>query len=106
MIERLSSGDVRAYLNQKFKLRADGCPEIEAELVDVSDFKMRRGPMARGSDGQSPQAFSMIFAAPAGTMEPQQMFRVATEGLGTLDLFLVPLGPSEDGRMAYQAVLG
>lgn len=106
MIERLNSGDVRPYINQAFTLQAEGCNSIEVQLVDVSDYDMRRGPMARSPDGTSPQAFSMIFAAPAGTMAPQQMFRVTTEGLGALELFLVPIGPLEDGRMAYQAVLG
>jgi hypothetical protein len=59
--------------------------------------------------GGSPDAarvpFSLIFHdADASRYAPQQTFTMRHERLGEFDLFMVPLGPAEQG-MQYQAVI-
>jgi hypothetical protein len=49
-------------------------------------------------------AFSLTFHAPGTDHVPQQIFTLEHEQVGTLDLFLVPLGPEGD-RMRYEAVI-
>jgi len=49
------------------------------------------------------QSFSVIFRSKPGPQLEQQIVRVRHDRFEALDLFLVPLGPAEDG-MDYEAV--
>jgi hypothetical protein len=55
-------------------------------------------------DDASP-GFSLLFHAPDLRLVPQQTFRVEHAQLGDFPMFLVPLGPDEQG-MRYEAVFG
>jgi hypothetical protein len=48
-------------------------------------------------------AFSLLFISPPGPFLPQAIYPVANAEFGTLELFLVPLGP-RDGGNSYEAV--
>jgi Domain of unknown function (DUF6916) len=50
-------------------------------------------------------AFSLIFATPAGPWLPQGIYRVTHPERGTMEIFLVPIGPIKEGN-GYQAVFG
>jgi hypothetical protein len=77
-------------LNEAFALVLQG-RELPLTLVDV-----RRLGQARRAGG----AFSLIFAAPPGSsVLPQAIYSLGHPELGTLELFLVPINPTE-----YQAV--
>jgi hypothetical protein len=56
------------------------------------------------SGGEARQAFSLLFLGP---LSPQYLvqhtYRLEHEQMGTLEIFLVPLGP-ENGRMRYEAI--
>ncbi|MFN0148417.1 MAG: DUF6916 family protein [Dehalococcoidia bacterium] len=54
-----------------------------------------------GPDARAP--FSLTFAGPAQPVLPQRIYTVAHDRLGTLDIFLVPLGPRGDA-MLYEAI--
>ena len=47
--------------------------------------------------------FSIVFVGPREPILPQRIYRFAHEGLGTFELFIVPIGPDESG-MQYEAV--
>jgi hypothetical protein len=48
-------------------------------------------------------AFSLVFAAKSGAVLPQAVYPLAHPALGTLEIFLVPIGPVPGG-MGYEAV--
>jgi len=49
--------------------------------------------------------FSLVFRGPASYGLPQGTFVLEHESLGSLSLFLVPIGPARDGRgFGYQAI--
>ena len=48
-------------------------------------------------------AFSLLFVAPAGPFLPQAIYPVQHPALGTLEIFLVPVGPVPGGN-GYHAV--
>jgi hypothetical protein len=48
-------------------------------------------------------AFSLHFHAPLGAALPQATYPLRHAGLGTLELFIVPLGP-KDGVNRYQVI--
>jgi len=49
------------------------------------------------------ESFSLLFRGPISPFFPQAIYRLHHEKLGTMDLFLVPMGPDRDG-MRYEAV--
>ncbi|MDZ7712850.1 MAG: hypothetical protein U5L06_06955 [Rhodovibrio sp.] len=101
MLESLASQDFEPYLNQTFTL-STAEESFEAELVEVAETARPRG--GRERDGV-PRSFTLTFAAPPGTRAGQQTFAVSHAEMGTLELFVVPHGPQDDGRMTYLAVL-
>ncbi len=77
-------------------LPAPGEAGIELVLHDVIAHSPSPGaPRA--------QPFSLIFLGPAGQHLPQATYTLRHAELGTLDVFLVPIGPAADGRHQYEA---
>jgi hypothetical protein len=56
-----------------------------------------------GDSGRAGGAFSLIFVAPKGTRLPQAIYPVTHPVLGVMEIFLVPIRPTQDGN-GYQAV--
>lgn len=71
---------------------------IEAELVEVND-------LGTSGAGGLHSPFSIVFRGPLRPVLPQGIRRLEHDGLGGLELFLVPIGPDEAG-MRYEAVFG
>ena|ERR1700733_9795459 len=80
-------------------------------LDTVFDMQVPGGTVAlklakTGSYGQATReggAFSLLFVAPAGPWLPQGTYPVKHPALGTMEIFLVPTGPSDNGN-GYHAV--
>ena len=53
--------------------------------------------------GQNRRAFSLRFLGPSRPILPQAIYRLDNPTMGTMEIFLVPLGP-KDGGMRYEAV--
>ena len=84
-----------ACLNQSFRVRL-GDTSLETELIQVS-------PWGSPLPGQR-QPFSLTFRGASEPILPQQrIYSVENAMIGTLELFLVPIGPDEQG-MCYEAV--
>jgi hypothetical protein len=56
-----------------------------------------------GDSGRAGGAFSLIFVAPKGPWLPQAVYPVEHPALGMMEIFLVPVGPTQGGN-GYQAV--
>jgi hypothetical protein len=56
-----------------------------------------------GASGREGGAFSLLFAAPAGPWLPQAIYPLTHPSLGTVEIFLVPIGPLSGGN-GYQAI--
>ena len=72
---------------------------LTLELGEVS--KMGAAP---GEHDNWRQAFSIIFYAPNQPVLPQQIYELSHPTLGSMALFLVPVGPDSTQRMRYEAV--
>ena len=97
MLDKLQSTDFSGCLNQVFQLRLEELDPIPLELVSVTELGAPYMPGGR-------RPFSLLFLGPPSPRYLLQgTYRLEHEGLGTLDLFVVPLGPQE-GRMQYEAV--
>jgi hypothetical protein len=91
----LTAEDFRALLGTRFVMPS---VPFEAELIEVSD---RGATSVTGL--RAP--FSIVFRGPLQPVLSQGIRHIEHNGLGELDLFLVPIGPDETG-MRYEAVFG
>jgi len=86
-----------ACLNQDFALEREDAPPLALRLAQVE---------VRGTFDpriHKRQAFSLIFQGPIDPVMPQRIYSLHSAALGGLELFLVPIGPHQDG-MRYEAV--
>ena len=100
MLDKLKSGDFTPYLNQKFRIHMASMEPLEVELIEVAEFGS--DPVGDEASGQR-RPFSIVLRGPRDTYLPQRIYPVEHAEIGRLDLFLVPLGPDQEG-MRYEAV--
>ena len=98
MLNKLTHADFAACLNQTFHIHLESMPPLKAELIDVAH--MGSEPQDEGARW----AFSIVLRGPQEPLLPQQIYPVEHEQMGTLDLFLMPLGPDKEGNIKYEAV--
>ncbi len=104
MLNKLTSADFFPHLNQAFKIHyhstkiLDAQLILEVELIEVADYAERlAGPSKR-------PPFSILFRGPKDINLPQGTYQVDHDKMGTVELFLVPIMPDENGSL-YESVL-
>jgi hypothetical protein len=84
------------HLNERFRIFSDAA-SFEVELIQAEAY----GSYNDGTARRAP--FSLIFRGPLDPVLVQRTYRLEHETLGTLEIFLVPIGSNQDG-MRYEAV--
>lgn len=97
MLETFTIETFTPRLGELFTLVVDESVRIPLKLTEVSPW----GPEA--SRGRSRVPFSLVFHTVPEAVAPQAIYRVESETMEPMELFLVPLGPDERG-MRYEAV--
>src|ERR1700722_1329630 len=91
-LETLTAEDFRPFHGARFTLvggsSAGDASTVEAELVAVTEYPDGARPGSR-------VPFSVLFHGPLQPLLSQGMHRIEHARFGTLDLFLVPVGPEE-----------
>lgn len=91
----VGASDFLAHVGQTFVvLAADGVC-FATDLVDVT------GPGLTHTAGRP---FTLTFAGGPNPPVSQAIHQVSHQALGEMEVFLVPLGPGDDGRQQYEAV--
>jgi len=91
---RLDVGEFQSRLGQEFCLGLGAGAELRLELTAVRD-------LGRRSDLST---YALEFRSPGERRHaPQGTYRLTHAELGTLEVFLVPIGPDTEG-MRYEAV--
>jgi hypothetical protein len=87
-----------ARLHQVYRLPLQGGGTLSLQLIEVRDLGTRQ------QDGGALSTYALTFRS-AGEMRhaPQGTYRIEHDELGTLEVFLVPLGPDAVG-MRYEAI--
>ena len=99
IMENLTGADFRSHLNQTFRIHTESSEPLEYELIEVSEV----GPDSREGDAGARRSFSSLLRGPAEPVLPQAIYRIEYAEMGALDIFLVPIGPDNQG-MRYEAV--
>jgi hypothetical protein len=84
----------------RFLIRDNWAPPAEVELVDVCEFRTNKADV-RPLTSRKP--FSIFFRGSSGHSLEQGTYPVEHETLGTFELFLVPVGPEQDGLVLEAA---
>jgi len=82
MMETIERDGFAAEVGTGFILNAAGGHSVEIKLVTVSELKER----------PSNRSFSIVFQVPDGFTVEQGLYDLDHERMGTLQLFLVPVG--------------
>ncbi len=85
--------DFTSHTNDVFEMQAADAV-VPLKLVKVEPA---------GNSGRNGGAFSLLFAAPKGPWLPQATYQVQHPARGTMEIFLVPIGPIADDN-GYQAI--
>jgi uncharacterized protein DUF6916 len=92
-IAELSAADFAPRINDGFHI-VTPAGQLELKLVEVRELgvALRKGG-----------AFALTFLSPPGPFLQQSIYPLENPALGSLELFLVPLGP-KDGGNSYEAI--
>ena len=97
MLERvLHFEDFGDKVGQTFTIAEDGFPATALTLTEAELLHTRVAPNTR-------PPFSLIFVAKDEHVLPQRLYRIEQAVLGTMMLFLVPVG-KDGGGVQYQAL--
>jgi hypothetical protein len=88
--------DFEPCVGQTFLVTPENADGFELELTQVKPLGSP-GPAAGAR-----QPFSLLFRGPLEPALAQQLLRIENSTIGELALFLVPIGPDENG-MLYDA---
>jgi hypothetical protein len=92
-LAKLGIGDFSPHLDEVFEMQT-AAGMVPLKLVKTESY----GQAVR--DGG---AFSLLFVAPTGRWLPQGTYPVTHPALGTLEIFLVPVGPTSGGHGYHAA---
>lgn len=96
-LDALELADFARRLGTLFRLQPPAGQALELVLLEATPH--RSLPPAPGRRA----GFSLLFRSAGPGHLPQATYRLDHDDLGTLELFLVPIGP-RDGGMCYEAV--
>src|SRR5262249_10115314 len=94
----LSLATFAALVGRRFQIEIEGADPVDVELVEATGLPAGR---AHGAPRREP--FSLIFLGPPAPLLPQRIYGFVHEGLGHLEIFIVPIG-RDDGGARYQAI--
>jgi len=96
MLESLDMTSFSGRVGELFRIAIDDATTLTTRLIEVT-------PAGTAERGPRRTPFSLVFRSPPGAPLPQRIYRLHHDELGALDLFLVPIGPDDNG-MLYEAV--
>ncbi|HEX8129334.1 MAG TPA: hypothetical protein VF527_09550 [Pyrinomonadaceae bacterium] len=94
MLEHLTLDALSAQLHTKFRVGLEPEKTVELELVEVQ---------AHGDVAGQAERFSAFFRGPLAQMLPQNTYPMEHEQLGSVEIFIVPVGKDDKG-FQYEAV--
>jgi hypothetical protein len=102
LLETATSATFQPHVGERFDVTPNEGEPFEALLSSCEETSYRPPP----EPGREPQRvpFSLIFHGPAERPLRQQICAFRHPQLGAFELFIVPLGPDDQG-MRYEAVI-
>lgn len=96
MLDKLTLQDFTPMLGASFQVA--GKEGLSLSLLQAKALVVRSG-----TPSAAREPFDLIFVGPGNPVLPQSIYRLEREGAEPLEIFIVPIGPTEGG-MGYQAI--
>jgi hypothetical protein len=96
MLETLNADSFTAHQGSTFRIAFEDHDPVDLEMVEVRGLKGDRREDQR-------EPFCVLFRGPMEPLLAQQIYPLDHADLGRLELFLVPVGPDDQGQR-YEAV--
>lgn len=97
MLENFTVQTFSSHLGSDFRIYPDASGSLDVALVAATDLSGK-------PDGESSgRPFSIVFRGPGNVLLPQRIYRMEHPEIGIFELFLVPIGPDEQG-LRYEAI--
>jgi len=93
LTEAFDKGLFAENLNTKFSVRVDANKTVELELTEITE----------SNAAPNHEQFALAFRGPGDVYLPQQIYQLDHQRLGTMSVFLVPVGRDEQG-FEYEAI--
>lgn len=90
----VARSDFEPLVDTQFEVQGEDDGPVLLRLNGVRDL----GASLRGGG-----AFALTFAGPAAPLLPQATYRMTSDALGAIDIFIVPIGRDGNG-LAYEAI--
>lgn len=90
----VNASDFLAHVGESFVVYAAEHVSFATDLIDVA---------GSGLTESAGRPFALTFVGGPNPPVPQAIYRMSNAGMGELELFLVPIGPGDDGRHQYEA---
>ncbi len=101
MLETFTVETFSRHLGETFRLDIGQSAPLELELIQVTDQGRESAKRTDGSGLRAP--FSILFRGPGNVLLPQRIYPLEHDEIGSVDIFLVPVGPDQAGQR-YEAV--
>jgi hypothetical protein len=96
MLDNLHLETFSEHLNSKFAVKRESSADAVVELQLIEAKRVSKAP--------GYEQFSLIFNGPLDSYLEQAIYSFEHDGIGTFEMFIVPIGKDEDG-FKYQAVV-
>jgi hypothetical protein len=97
MLQDLTAASFEAHQGSPFRIDFGGEAPLDMVLQEIK--------LLEPHPGARPQPFSVFFRGPGRPILPQRTYKVHHDEMGTLEIFVVPVGPDPHlGGMVYEAV--
>lgn len=100
VLDKFTSNDFSAHLNQPFTLQLDALPPILLQLRAVQKLENSKDSLA----SYEKTHFAVVFNGPLRPILPQQVYHLQHPTMGDLSLLFTPIGPN-GASMQYKATL-
>jgi hypothetical protein len=98
-LESFTAETFSVHVGSVFRIYPDPGDPLDFELNSV----IRLGGSPEGESSGRRQPFSIVFRGPGDVLLPQRTYRMEHAEIGSFDLFIVPIGPDEEG-LRYEAI--
>jgi hypothetical protein len=99
-LDKVTSATFAEHVGSRFRVFHGTEALLELELFKVADL---RSPWQGETPAGKRAPFSLLFRGQKAPWLVQHVYRLEHDRLGSLELFLVPVGPDESG-MRYEAI--
>jgi len=98
-LDRLTVADFSSHIGSAFRMHTGPGQSVEVELIEATSFVHAPDAAPKG------RPFNLLFRGPHPACDrlSQQIYVFEHPAVGTMEIFVVPLGPDEKG-MRFEAV--